>query len=1099
MNKLLAIIFLLCFALVQAQNERGVLPVRHFTQKEFKSQVQNFAVAQDKNGVVYFGNKEGLLEYRGDFWRKHLLNNRMEVKSLAVDSLGKVYVGGNGEFGYFFIDSNNIGKGLQYKCLSCLLDSSFSNIKAIKNIEIVGSNVYFSASTHLFQWDGKKLIIINGDHKFIHLISNQGNLYSFMNDLGMIKIVGNNLVPVRGGEKLLRLETEEMLSDEDTSKMKVSFTMITSLGNNDFMVYFEKEHKFGMITINGGNLQVKPFATGIDAFLDGFQVTSMQYLGKGKIAVALDRKGVYILDLSGKISQNINTFNGLEEGMIMSMKLDLQNQLWVCTSQGISRVNMNSSKENFPSKKFGYSGIIEKLETFGGKIYIGSYNGLFYSSFNDLTNSNKPTDVIEKTTFVKHTDSLFQKSIWSLKTFKVTDGELLLVITDDALVMIDKNNKAHHIAEAFAWTIHIDKIDQNRIWVGLDNGLTSLYYKDGKFEIEGRVPGFQKDARFIEQDLQGNIWVSNVDYIAKIAKPVFVDHKIATPDIKFYNTLNGLTKDVTILPRLIDGQIYLCTDIGIFQIEPKTNKIVRSLNFGEWFTDTVAKHTAHRVIQDSRGNVWVVTKSADEEQLFLYKITKGSNGKYEDYDLIYSEKGKGAIINEIFEAENNLFWFGGTTELVKFADLEEVDTTHFFNLFINLVTSGNDTIFRGFDIVNGIVNINQNADLPIVVDYKNNTFYFQFSAIAKNDQEPILYSYMLEGFDDNWSSWDVNGFIRFTNLPEGDYVFKVRAKDGYENISEPVTYTFSITPPWYRTIIAYITYFILFVAFVWGAISVSTRSLKKIIKEATAEIQAQKDELEEKNQNILDSIRYAKRIQEAVTPSETQMTKYFPEHFVLWRPRDIVSGDFYWMINKEGKTVVAAADCTGHGVPGAFMSIMGISFLNQIANMPEVQTASDALDHLRHNVITSLNKEGSETDTKDGMDISLCVYDFENMLMQFSGAYNPLYMIRDGQIDTIKADRMPVGVHDRMDTPFTNNVFTMKKGDLYYILSDGYIDQFGGPDGKKLMTKRFKEILLEVHKKPMAEQCRLLEEELIKWRGEIEQVDDIIVIGIKVV
>jgi len=145
-----------------------------------------------------------------------------------------------------------------------------------------------------------------------------------------------------------------------------------------------------------------------------------------------------------------------------------------------------------------------------------------------------------------------------------------------------------------------------------------------------------------------------------------------------------------------------------------------------------------------------------------------------------------------------------------------------------------------------------------------------------------------------------------------------------------------------------------------------------------------------------------------------------------------------------------------------------------------------------------LNKEGSETDTKDGMDISLCVYDFENMIMDFSGAYNPLYMVRDGEITVVKADRMPVGVHDRMDTPFTTNKFTMKKGDVYYILSDGYIDQFGGPQGKKFMTKQFKDLILEIYQKPMAEQSEILEKTLIEWRGEIEQVDDIIIIGVRI-
>jgi len=405
----------------------------------------------------------------------------------------------------------------------------------------------------------------------------------------------------------------------------------------------------------------------------------------------------------------------------------------------------------------------------------------------------------------------------------------------------------------------------------------------------------------------------------------------------------------------------------------------------------------------------------------------------------------------------------------------------------------------GYEYINNHLYTSQQPDEIEIIKYKNNKLSFHYASLLRNNEEQILYSYMLEGFEDVWSKWDTRSEERFTNLPEGSYIFRVRAMDPMGNISNEATYRFDVLPPWYRTIWAYIGYFLFFVAFVWGAITVSTRSLKKIIREATAEIQEQKDQLEEKNQNILDSIRYAKRIQEAVTPTESQMKKFFPEHFVLWRPRDIVSGDFFWMMHKGNKVVVAAADCTGHGVPGAFMSIMGISFLNQIANMPEVKNAADALNHLRSNVITSLNQEGSETDTKDGMDISLCVYDFKEMIMEFSGAYNPLYMIRDGELSVVKADRMPVGVHDRMGKPFTNNKFTMMKGDVYYILSDGYIDQFGGEKGKKFMTKRFKELLLTIYDKPMEEQSRILEDTLLKWRGEIEQVDDIIIIGVRVV
>jgi serine phosphatase RsbU (regulator of sigma subunit) len=220
---------------------------------------------------------------------------------------------------------------------------------------------------------------------------------------------------------------------------------------------------------------------------------------------------------------------------------------------------------------------------------------------------------------------------------------------------------------------------------------------------------------------------------------------------------------------------------------------------------------------------------------------------------------------------------------------------------------------------------------------------------------------------------------------------------------------------------------------------------------------------------------------------------------VLWKPRDIVSGDFYWLAPRNNQLFVAAADCTGHGVPGAFMSIMGISFLNQIVGSPEAKNAADTLNMLRHNVITALNKEQSgATSNKDGMDIALCVFDLGKKQVEYAGAYNSLYIFRDGELLETKADRMPIGVHDRDSIPFKNNIVDLKSGDQLYMFSDGYIDQFGGPKGKKFMTKRFKKFLLEITNLTMTEQKERLWENIVEWRGEIEQVDDIIIIGIRI-
>lgn len=263
--------------------------------------------------------------------------------------------------------------------------------------------------------------------------------------------------------------------------------------------------------------------------------------------------------------------------------------------------------------------------------------------------------------------------------------------------------------------------------------------------------------------------------------------------------------------------------------------------------------------------------------------------------------------------------------------------------------------------------------------------------------------------------------------------------------------------------------------------------------------------LEEKNelitrqkQEITDSIKYASRIQTAVLPSSALISNVLPRHFVLFLPRDIVSGDFYWMTRKNNKIVLVAADCTGHGVPGAFMSMLGVSFLYEIVNKENIMEPAKILDHLRNHIKTTLSQTGKMEEQKDGMDISLCLIDRENMLLQWAGAYNPLYRIRNGELTEYKADKMPVAVHINDYKSFTNHTIEVKPDDSFYMFSDGFADQFGGERGRKFMTKNFKNLLLSIWDKPMDEQHRILKKAHVDWRGEREQIDDVLVIGFRV-
>ena len=270
----------------------------------------------------------------------------------------------------------------------------------------------------------------------------------------------------------------------------------------------------------------------------------------------------------------------------------------------------------------------------------------------------------------------------------------------------------------------------------------------------------------------------------------------------------------------------------------------------------------------------------------------------------------------------------------------------------------------------------------------------------------------------------------------------------------------------------------------------ANQTLEQKVIDRTRKIEAQ-------NQEITCSIQYASKIQHALLPPDEELKKLLPSYFVLSKPRDIVSGDYYWLATKNDKVIIAVADCTGHGVPGAFMSILGVSFLNEIVNKAVTIRANEILNQLCGQVIKSLHQTGKNDEARDGMEMALCVIDFSKNKLQYSGAFRPLYLIHDGELKEFKGDSMPIGIYEEEDQSFTNTEMVFKKDDIIYLFTDGYVDQFGGAGRKKFMSENFKKLLNTIHNKPMPEQKKALEKKFEEWRGEVDQVDDILIVGIR--
>jgi len=571
----------------------------------------------------------------------------------------------------------------------------------------------------------------------------------------------------------------------------------------------------------------------------------------------------------------------------------------------------------------------------------------------------------------------------------------------------------------------------------------------------------------------------------------------------------------------IDGKAVFSTVKGLYTYYLKGNKIefIPYPKFGKEFSD--GTYDVLSIAQDSKGNCWLRVKSDLYSGIVFFM--KNNNGDFKRHDeplKLFPEM----IVETIFPDLDGIVWVSGSEGLFIFNNTIQTFFNKKFNALIRKVMLGSDSVLFGGtnytyneNTKSSIISHTQNESFYPKIKYSYNSLTFEYAAPFYDNESGTVFKYILEGLDTTWSAWTTAHKKEFSSLPAGKYIFKVKAKNIFENESTIAEFRFRIMPPWYRTWWAYVIYVLFITALVILIIKINTRRLvrekhrlERIVEERTQEIVRQKKEIEQKNEDITNSINYAKRIQQAMLPPpESFGNLSVKDHFIFFKPRDIVSGDFYFFTKKTedksksgtGKNdyieVIAAVDCTGHGIPGAFMSMIGFSLLNDIVE----RTLPDAaliLSKLHNAIRTSLQQ--NTTENVDGMDIALVVMNTKTKTLQYAGAMNSLTYIQNGVLNVIKGNRYGIGGKQNTESrTYTNHSISINSPTTVYLSSDGYQDQFGGEEGYKLMATNFRKILLEIHEKPMQEQKEFLKQKLRDWMGNnYQQLDDILVIGFKV-
>jgi len=1067
-------LFLFCFNYsFKAQNskENGSYKIRNYSTKEYKAKAQNWAIIQDKRGVMYFGNNNDIEEYDGVKWRTIETNKNTTVRSMAIDSKGTIYVGAVGEIGYLAPDSSG---QLKYRSLLNHLDKQDLDFADVwKTCITKNDEVYFQTSNKIFKWDGKKMKVWNATKSFHLMFQVSDKFYLREKEVGLLSLSDSNFVLVPNGESFAN---------------KAIYFMIPFDDNQTLLNIREKDAEGHVISdglnlITHDNSKIIPLKTDIDNYFINNNIYNGISLDNSLFSIGTLGGGIVVIDSKGNLVSSVDVNSGLQDGTVFYQYVDQEKNLWLALNNGISRVSANSSITLFNDQN-GLEGTIQDVIKYNNKIYVATNLGVFY-----LDNINET-----KNTSIEHPHFKQLKEIASeCWGFLLFNNKTLLVTSNVGVYQIS-GDKVTKINSENATVLYRSKADSMRVFVGLAEGISTIYYKNGKWIEEGKINDVNEDIRSITEDRKGNVWLGTT---VSGAIKINIKNGIKNTDVTKYNSQKSFLNIYTQVSKISD-ELFLGTTQGLFKFNEETNQIKPDSSFGSFFADS--SRQIYRIAPDHIGNIWIVTTKVINKvpHIQIGYLKKEPDAKYSwiynPFNLISKE-----ITHAIYHDENGVTWLGGPDGLYRYDSKIKKNYTTPFNTLIRNVYIGNDSlVFAGtsFD-EKGTVSLAQSELLKPKVKYRYNSFIFEFAATSYESEADNVYSYYLEGFDPQWSSWRNETKAVYTNLPEGNYSFKVKSKNIYGQESTEAVYQFTVLSPWYRTIWAYIVYILLSIGIVFGAVTVSTKSLKKIIDERTAEVVRQKNEIEVKNKDITDSINYAKKIQEAILPNTDIFKSLFKDGFILYKPKDIVSGDFYWLSEKENEVLIAAADCTGHGVPGAFMSMIGHALLNEIVNDKGITQPAKILDSLRSGIIKALKQSGKSGESKDGMDIALCNINREKGSLQYAGANNALFLIRNKELIEYKADKFPIGIGVNMES-FSNNFIEIKKDDTIYIFSDGYADQFGGKDGKKFMRKRFKQMFLDINHLSMDEQKKEVGDSLTNWQGSYSQVDDVLVIGIKI-
>jgi ligand-binding sensor domain-containing protein/serine phosphatase RsbU (regulator of sigma subunit) len=1036
-------LFALCIAisfglLAHAQTYK----FRTYSEAEGLSSRYVYTINQDANGYLFIGTSEGLFRFDGlkfkSFTRKDsLANDHIETSFITPQS--NIWFGhNNGEVSFF-----QKGKITPFH-LGSIVQSKITDLVGIGE-----DHCWVASQNHgliELQANGTAKQYSKGIEEFnvFSMHTNDGKTFWIGTDLGLQKATIN-------GDQV----TAEMVADFPLTNV----TDIKSLNDKTLIVATEDQ---GIFLVSTTQNTVEPLrAAGMDLstlFIKEVRIDNDKNLwlctnANGLVELSQPDNGVYT---------KVARFNDLGNKDAMSARtsfIDRENNLWI-GSIGNGLLKLEDNYFSLYTKS--YSQGVFAIQAIDTSLYIGTQDSILISD-QDPANvlgamySNLGIPQSRITSILKNADGTLwigtsDKGLWRNQTpngkfapFRLSDDNLnknvngILSVGDLVYVATDYG----------AYVIQGKNILQH---VSIENGLS------------GNV------VHTLYADKNGRIWLGTTT-----GEFAYLENNelrfVTSPIPNSAFAVQAFTQDEA-------GDIWVGTDgFGIMNI-------TASSPIGIQKAEGLYSDFCYSLICDSKNHLWIGHRGAiSRVNLATFKI-----------DVFHpdSEDEIAFIENAVLAMSEGVILFGTDKGILRYdASKDKINSTEPLINFDSIVI--NDSSYQ----------ITDEIHLP----YGEYKIEFSFVGISFKDPHKVTYQYILEGNDIDWSPISTLNFARYPRLDPGEYTFKIKAFNS-DGIGGTIIKEFKITidqPFWMKWWFFIVCGFIIFLSIRYIVfrrerfLRENQEYLQRELNSRTKEVVVQKEMLEAKNKDILDSIMYAKNIQNAILPPQNTLSQFFQDSFVYFKPRDIVSGDFYWVYRAGDRVLIACADCTGHGVPGAFMSLIGSTLLKEVSRMSSVNSPEDIMSTLDGELFDMLNKQSKEIFTDDGMDISIVEFNMSTQYLRIASANRPVLIYRDQELIEVRGDRHAIGGSSRLsERKFTQHEIKLRKGDSFYLFSDGITDQFGGPKGKKWKKSGLLEVVQNVVAMPMSQQEEIITQKFNDWKGNLPQLDDVIFIGIKI-